>query len=96
MTYTSNKERFELYNEVYDSIAVNKVFSCYLAASRPTLGHNRGESLTHQMLITAILHTRPERHKEVRNEGCKEGSNNASIYRIHSCYMQNQPHIQYF
>ena len=27
---------------------------CYLAAPRPTLGHYRGESLTHPMLITAF------------------------------------------
>ena len=30
-------------------------FNCYLAAQRPTLGHYLGGSLTHPMLITAIL-----------------------------------------
>ena len=29
-------------------------FNCYLAAPRPTLGHYRGDSLTHPMLITAF------------------------------------------
>ena len=32
---------------------VNIFFNCYLAAPRPTLGHYRGDSLTHPMLITA-------------------------------------------
>ena len=31
-------------------------FNCYLAAPRPTLGHYRGDSLTHLMLINAFLH----------------------------------------
>ena len=30
------------------------IFNCYLAAPRPTLGHYRGDSLTHLMLITAF------------------------------------------
>ena len=30
-------------------------FNCYLVASCPTLGHYQGESLTHQMLITALF-----------------------------------------
>ena len=29
-------------------------FNCYLAVPRPTLGHYRGDSLTHPMLITAF------------------------------------------
>ena len=29
-------------------------FNCYLAASRPTLGHSQGVSLTNSMLITAF------------------------------------------
>ena len=39
-------------------------FNCYLAAPRPTLGHYRGDSLTHPILITAFLHIRPEGHRE--------------------------------
>ena len=31
-------------------------FNCYLAAPRPTLGHYRGDSLTHPMLITAFFY----------------------------------------
>ena len=30
-------------------------FNCYLASSRPTLGHYRGGSLTHLMLITCVF-----------------------------------------
>ena len=29
-------------------------FNCYLTVPRPTLGHYRGGSLTHPMLITAL------------------------------------------
>ena len=48
---------------------MNIFFNCYLAAPRPTLGHYRGDSLTHPMLITAFfLHFRPEGHREPRNE----------------------------
>ena len=43
-------------------------FNCYLAAPRPTLGHYRGGSLTHPMLITCVLHIRPEGYQEPRNE----------------------------
>ena len=43
-------------------------FNCYLAAPRPTLGHYRGDSLTHPILITAFLHIRPEGHREPRSE----------------------------
>ena len=43
-------------------------FKCYLAASRPTLNHYRGGSLTHPMLITCVLHIRPEGHQEPRSE----------------------------
>ena len=43
-------------------------FNCYLAAPRPTLGHYRGGSLTHTMLITCVLHIRPEGNREPRNE----------------------------
>ena len=43
-------------------------FNCYLAAPWPTLGHYRGVSLTHLMLITGVLHIQPEGHWEPRNE----------------------------
>ena len=42
-------------------------FNCYLAAPRPTLGHYQGGSLTHLMLITSILHIRPEGHRGPHN-----------------------------
>ena len=42
--------------------------NCYLAAPRPTLGHFRGDSLTHLMLITVFLHFWPEDHREPCNE----------------------------
>ena len=35
-------------------------FNYYLAAPRPTLGHYRGGSFTHPMLITAFLHNQPK------------------------------------
>ena len=41
--------------------------NCCLAAPRPTLSHYRGGSLTHQMLITCVLHIWPEGHREPRN-----------------------------
>ena len=44
------------------------VFNCYLAAPQPTLGHYRGGSLTHPMLITCVLHIWPEGHREPRNK----------------------------
>ena len=45
----------------------------YWAAPRPTLGHYRGGSLTHPMLITCVLHIRPEGHREVTNNiNCSE------------------------
>ena len=43
-------------------------FNCYLAAPRPTLGHYRGGSLTHPMLITCVLHIQPKGHRQPRNE----------------------------
>ena len=36
-----------------------------MTAPRPTLGHYRGDSLTHPMLITCVLHIRPEGHREL-------------------------------
>ena len=42
--------------------------NCYLAGPRATLGHYRGGSLTHPMLITAFLHIRPKDHREPRSE----------------------------
>ena len=39
-----------------------------MAAPRPTLGHYQGGSLIHPMLITCILHIRPEGHQEPHNE----------------------------
>ena len=43
-------------------------FNCYLAALRAPLDHYRGGSLAHPMLITCVLHIRPEGHWEPRNE----------------------------
>ena len=39
-----------------------------MAAPRPTLGHYRGDSFTHAMLITVIFWFRPEGHREPCNE----------------------------
>ena len=39
-----------------------------MAAPRPILGYYRGGSLTRPMLITCILHIRPEGHREPHNE----------------------------
>ena len=36
-----------------------------MTAPRPTLGHYRGDSLSHPMLITCVLHIRPEGHREL-------------------------------
>ena len=55
-----------------------------MTAPRPTLGHYRGDSLTHPMLITCVLHIRPEGHRElmlitcvlrIRPEGQQEPRN---------------------
>ena len=43
-------------------------FNCYLVAPWPALGHYRGDSLTHLMLITAVLHFQPKGHQEPRNK----------------------------
>ena len=44
-------------------------FNCYLAAPRQILGHYRGDSLTHPMLITAVFFTfLTQGHWEPRNE----------------------------
>ena len=40
----------------------------FLAFSRPTLGHSKGESLTNLMLITAFFQLQPEGYREPRNE----------------------------
>ena len=42
--------------------------NCFLGASRPTLDHSQGDSLTSPMLITAFELFRPEGHREPRNE----------------------------
>ena len=46
-----------------------KIFflNCILAVLRPTLGHYRGATLTHSMLIS-FLHIRLQGHQERRNE----------------------------
>ena len=55
-----------------------------MTAPRPTLGHYRGDSLTYPMLITCVLHIRPEGHRElmlitcvlrIRPEGQQEPRN---------------------
>ena len=63
---------FEHISHLFSSVPIvdfEKVilFNCYFAVPRPTLGHYRGDSLTHAMLITAFLHIRPEGHREPRN-----------------------------
>ena len=58
--------KYIIYTYIY--IIYIYIFNCYLAAPRPTLGHYRGGSLTQPMLITCVLHIRPEGHREVNNE----------------------------
>ena len=43
-------------------------FNCYLAAAQLNLEHYLGDSFTLPMLITALLHIRPEGHQERCNE----------------------------
>ena len=40
----------------------------YLGVPRPTLSHYRAGSLTHPMLITCVLHIRPEGHRGPHSE----------------------------
>ena len=55
--------------QFYQKRTLAKVFfSCYLAVPRPTLGHYRGGSLTHAMLITAFLQVQPEGHCKTCNK----------------------------
>ena len=44
---------------------VDFIFNCYLTAPRPTLGHYRGDSLIHPILIPAFLQFRPEGHRNL-------------------------------
>ena len=69
ITLVENKEKIltetKITSEIRTVISYDKIvetfknpfceyfFNCYLAAPRPTLGHYRGDSLTHPMLITA-------------------------------------------
>lgn len=43
-------------------------FNFCLAALQPTLGHNRGDTLTHRMLIAAFLQFQPKGHWKPHNE----------------------------
>ena len=54
----------------------------YLAATRPTLGHYREESLTQPMLITASLQFWPEGH---RNPCCEIGSLGPKEQKVFLC-----------
>ena len=45
-------------------IYLRSFFNCFFS----TLGHYGGGSLTHQMLITCVLHIRPEGHWESHSE----------------------------
>ena len=49
------------YITCFKSYRIIDFFYCYLAAPQSTLGHYRGDSLTHPMLIT-------EGYQESRNE----------------------------
>ena len=40
----------------------------YLASPHPILGHNRGDSLTHPILITAFLQFWPKSHRKPLND----------------------------
>ena len=61
-TYVAADSKWNLY--LYDYYLFF-FFNCYLAAPRPTLGHYRGGSLTHPILITSVLNIRPEVHREL-------------------------------
>ena len=50
------------------SYVCNSFFNFFLAAPRPTLGHCRGDSLTHPMLITAFYLVQPVGHREPRGK----------------------------
>ena len=59
------------WHSVWMEAVVRKFFSsfnCYLATPWPTLGHYRGGSLTHLMLITCVLHIWPKGHQEPCNK----------------------------
>ena len=51
-----------------DQLKIIYLLIKYLAASRPTLGHRRGGSLIHLMLMAALFQVRPEGRLEPRNE----------------------------
>ena len=54
---------FFLYQSPFSSLCsfwFHFFFNCYLAAPRPNLGHYRGDSLTHPMLITAFYNFDPK------------------------------------
>ena len=54
-------------------MSVKEVFTitnfshCYLVVPRPTLGLNRGDTLTYPMLITALFQFLPKGHRDPRN-----------------------------
>ena len=52
--------------KIFKNLKYQKKFNYYLAASRPTLGHYRGDRLTQPMLTTACERFRPEGHRESR------------------------------
>ena len=49
-------------------IYIYDFFNCYLAEPQPTFSHYWGDSLTHPMLITCVLHIQPEGHRKSRNQ----------------------------
>ena len=53
---------------MYIKFFVHNFFNCYLAVPRPFLGHYREGNLTHSMLITSVLHIRPEGDRESRSK----------------------------
>ena len=56
------------YSWQYERMSILFFFICYLAVPRPTLDDFQGDSITNLMLITVLLHVRPECHREPRNE----------------------------
>ena len=50
------------------NVFVGYFFNFYLAAQRPTLGHYRGDNLTHPMLFIAFFLASPDGHWEPRDE----------------------------
>ena len=66
--YFPHKSTFKQFCNIHLEIHEISFFICFLIAPQPILGHSRGDSLSHLMLIIAYVKFRPEGHREPRNE----------------------------